>query len=117
MSVALLGTGLFDISHVDPESIRLEGIAPLFWSVEDVATPFEPYRGKEDAYTDCIENGADGYLDLELKFQTQNIVDMLGNVFDQEQRVLNLTGRLKDEFGGTAITGEDIVIILKKGKK
>ncbi len=117
LPVALLGTEFFDVSHVDPESIRLEGVAPLFSSIKDIATPFEPYRGKEDAYADCIENGADSYLDLKLKFQTQNIVDMLGVVSDGEQRVLTLTGHLKDEFGGTAITGEDIVIILKKGKK
>ncbi len=75
-----------------------------------------PCRGKEDAYTDCTESGSDGYLDLQLKFQTQNTVEMLGVVSDGEQRVLYLTGNLKEEFGGTAITGEDIIIIMKKGK-
>ena len=116
MPVSLLGTEFFDVSHVDPESIRLEGVAPVFWSINDVATPFKPYLDKTDAHTDCTESGSDGYLDLELKFQTQNIVEMLGVVSDGEQRVLKLTGNLKEEFGGTAITGEDIVIILKKGK-
>jgi hypothetical protein len=116
LPVSLLGTEFIDVSHIDPESIRLNGVAPSFWSFNDIATPFKPYRGKEDAYTDCTESGSDGYLDLQLKFQTQNIVEMLGVVSDGEQRVLNLTGNLKEEFGGTAITGEDIIIIMKKGK-
>lgn len=111
--VAILGTGSFDVTLVDPASVRLEGIAPLRWALQDVATPFEPFIGKEDAL-DCTEEGPDGYLDLTLKFKAQEVVDALGDVSDGDVLVLQLTGKLKDEFGGTPIVGEDVVWILEK---
>jgi hypothetical protein len=44
------------------------------------------------------------------------VVADLGEVNDGDVLVLQLTGNLKEEFGGTAIVGEDVVVILKKGK-
>ena len=81
-----------------------------------MATPFEPFTGKEDAY-DCNEYGPDGYLDLTLKFNSQEIVAALGDVSDGDMLVLQLIGNLKEEYGGTSIVGEDVVVILKKGKE
>ena len=115
LPVAILGTEEFDVTTVDPALVLLEGVAPLRWAMEDVATPFEPFTGKE-ACDDCTTEGADGYLDLTFKFDKQAIVDALGEVEDGECVVLHLTGNLKDESGGTAIVGEDVVRILKKGK-
>jgi len=43
-------------------------------------------------------------------------VAALGEAADGEVLILILTGNLKEEFGGTAIGGEDVVVILKKGK-
>lgn len=116
LPVAILGTEGFDVTQVDPSLIALEGVAPLRWAYEDVATPFEPFIGKEDAF-DCTEEGPDGYLDLTLKFDTQEVVAALGDVNDGDVLVLQLTGNLMEEFGGTPILGEDVVVILKKGKK
>jgi hypothetical protein len=82
----------------------------------DVATLFEPFIGKEDAF-DCTEEGWDGFLDLTLKFDTQEVVAALGDVSDGDVLVLQLTGNLQEDFGGTPIVGEDVVVILKKGKK
>jgi len=65
----------------------------------------------------CTDEGPDGFLDLTLKFNTQEIVAAIGEVEDGEVLILMLTGNLKEEFGGTAIAGEDVVVILKKGKK
>ncbi len=79
LPVAILGTGDFDVTQVDPVSVRLQGVSPLRWDTEDVATPFEPFTGKEDAY-DCNEYGPDGYADLTLKFDSQEIVVVLGDV-------------------------------------
>jgi hypothetical protein len=112
LPVAILGTEDFDVTEVDPSSVRLEGVAPLRWALEDVATPFEPFTGKEDAY-DCTEEGLDGYMDLTLKFDTQEIVEALGEVEDGDVLVLELTGNL---LGGEGFVGEDVVVILKKGK-
>jgi uncharacterized repeat protein (TIGR01451 family) len=121
LPVAILGTEDFDVSQVDPTTIVLyheEGkeVSPTRWAMEDVATPFEPFTGREDAL-DCTEEGADGYLDLTLKFDTQEIVEAIGEVEDGEVIVLTLTGNLHEEFGGTPIKGEDVVVILKRGKK
>ncbi|MFQ5907633.1 MAG: hypothetical protein ACE5JE_02215 [Thermoplasmata archaeon] len=112
LPVAILGTGDFDVSQIDPSTVELEGISPLRWSMEDVATPYEPYMGKEDAF-DCTTDGPDGFFDLTLKFSTQAIVGVLGEVFDGDVLVLGLHG---EHWDGTSFDGEDVVVILKKGK-
>jgi len=114
LPVAILGTSSFDVTKVDPASVRLEGVAPLRSGLEDVATPFTPFTGKKDCLRDCTTSGPDGFLDLTLKFDAQAVVAALGSVTDGECRVLKLTGKLKSAFGGTPITGEDVVIILAK---
>ncbi len=112
LPVAILGTEDFDVSQIDPTTVTLEGVAPLRWSTEDVATPFEPYLGKEEAY-DCTEDGPDGFDDLTLKFKTRQIVAALGEVSHGDVLVLKISGNLWD---GTAFEGEDVVVILKKVK-
>ncbi len=142
LPVAILGTADFDVNQIDPASVTLEGVSPLRWDYEDVSTPFEPYLGKEDCEQDCDTLDPDGILDLTLKFDTQQILDVLGNIesYDIEQEDLEafesgesdqlitttedalldgacltvtLTGTLTD---GTEIIGEDLVLILRKGK-
>lgn len=114
-SVAVLGTEDFDVTTIDTSTIRLtregcEGVvAPIRWSYEDVATPFE------GELCDCHEKGADGYNDLTLKFKTQELVSTL----ELEKVVgkilpLNLTGNLED---GTSFEGQDCIWVLEKGKK
>ena len=39
LTVAVLGTEDFDATTVDPASIRLQGVAPIRSSVEDLASP------------------------------------------------------------------------------
>ena len=112
LPVALLGTADFDVSEIDPVSVRLAGVAPLRSNIEDVATPFA-FPEKEDC-NDCTDLGEDGFDDLTLKFDTQEIVSALGAVKDGDCLLLELTGNLQD---GTPIVGEDVVLILKKGKK
>jgi hypothetical protein len=113
LPVAILGTKVFDVSQVDPASIFLEGVAPLRWSIGDVATPYEPIIGKMGAY-DCNTRGRDGYKDLTLKFNAQEVVAALGDIKDGDVLVLYLTGNLKQEFGGTPFYGEDVVLIIRK---
>jgi hypothetical protein len=110
LAVAILGTEGFDVTMVDPVTVTLEGVHPLRWDVEDVATPFEPFSGREDAY-DCTEAGPDGFSDLALKFSAQELVAALGDVSDGEVLVLRLSGNLKEEHSGAAFVGEDVVII------
>ncbi len=113
--VAVLGTEDLDVTQIDPVSVLLNGVAPLRWAYEDVATPFEPYVGKFDAF-DCTTEGPDGYMDLVFHFAAQEVVASLGDVSDGEVLVIPLTGNLMEEFDGTPIVGEDVIVILKKGK-
>lgn len=102
LPVAILGTEDFDVTQIDPATILLEGVAPLRWALEDVGTPGDQLAGP------------DGFTDLTLKFDAQEIVAALGDVNDGDVIVLHLTGNLKEEFSGTAIVGEDVVRIIKK---
>jgi hypothetical protein len=117
LPAAILGNENFHVSKVDPGTIRLEGVAPLRSSFEDVATPFVSVTGKWDCKEHCNELGPDGYTDLTLKFDTQELITALGEVEDGDCLVLNLTGNLLGDYGGSAFTAEDVVCILKKGKQ
>jgi hypothetical protein len=98
LPVAILGGELWDVTEVDPATVELEGVAPLRWALEDVAGP------------GC--SGPDGYLDLTLKFKTQEIVvAALGGVNDGDAMLLSLTGEL---FSGAPFGGFDEVWIIKK---
>ena len=107
LRAAILGTDNLDVNQINPDSLQLEGVAPFRWRLRDVATPFEPFIGKEEA-DDCTNEGRDGFLDLNLRFSHQAIVEALGEVENGEVRVLTLEGEL---FDGTPIVGEDVVVI------
>ena len=109
LSVAILGTDELDVTQTDPATVKLEGVSPLRWAYDDVATPGIDSDG-------CNTYGADGYTDLVLKFDAQEVIAALGVVNDGDVLMLMLTGNQLDEFGGTPIAGEDAVIIVKKGK-
>jgi hypothetical protein len=119
LPVAILGTEDLDVIQIAPETVKLTmeglegGVSPLRWSLEDVATP---YTDDEDGCYACTEEGADGYLDLTLKFKTQEVVTTLGlgEFDDGECVILKLTGNLKEEFEGTPFSGEDVVKIILK---
>jgi hypothetical protein len=108
LPVAILGTEFLDVSDVDVSTVSLACVvAPLRFDYEDVATPFE------GELCDCHELGPDGYMDLTLKFDTQMVVEALGDVEDGEILSLPLLGYLND---GTPIEGSDCIRIIKKGK-
>ena len=123
--MAVLGTEHFDVTQIDPTTIvlfvpvddngTLEFGPPLRSAYEDVATPFEPFVNKEDC-NDCTEEGADGYLDLTLKFEKQEVVETLTLTGEEDGAcvVLYLKGNLAEEYNGTPFVGEDVVRILKK---
>ncbi|MDH3669561.1 MAG: hypothetical protein OES46_00145 [Gammaproteobacteria bacterium] len=109
--VAVLGTADLDVTQIDIASLRLEGVAAIRSAIEDVATPFTPTNGLVDAL-DCNDFGPDGFDDLTLKFDSQELIQALGDVEDGEVRVLTLIGVLLD---GTPIEGHDVVVIKAKG--
>ena len=78
LPVAILGNAL-DVDEVDVSTILLEGVSPLRWDLKDVATPFEPYIGREDAM-DCTTSGPDGFMDLTLKFYSLFTGEFFGTI-------------------------------------
>ena len=119
LSVAILGLEDFDVMTVDPDTIRLnladmgladgDGVCPLRWAHEDVATPcLADYDG-------CHEVGPDGYLDLVLKFRTQDLVALdLSRHMDGEVVFLQINGKLKEVSTGSPIIGQDAIVIINK---
>ena len=115
LPVAICGTEDFDVTTIDPVTVQLTleglgvGVAPLRWSYEDVATPYEgePCTGHDLA--------GDGYLDLTLKFSHQKVKETLGlDAFeDRDIVILILTGNLMEEFNGSPIRGQDCIRIQK----
>ncbi|MHC4456321.1 MAG: hypothetical protein ACYS0I_04350 [Planctomycetota bacterium] len=109
LPVAILGSDVLDVSMIDVASIRLAGVAPIRSNYEDVAAPLIDGRVCE-----CTKEGPDGYTDLTLKFKTQEIVDVLGEVVNGDVLLLTLEGVLYD---GTPIEGEDCIRVKKPRPK
>ena len=83
-------------------------------AIKDVATPFELFTGKDDAF-DCTDEGRDGFLDLTLKFDRRDIVEAIEFALDHEVEhgqtlILTIEGELLDD---TPIVGEDVIVIRK----
>lgn len=115
LPVAVVGLQDFDVRQIDPTSVKLEGVPPLRWAYEDVATPYRPFLEKQGPMA-CTPAGRDGLLDLTLHFDHPAVAAALNPppAADREVRTLKLTGSLKAEFGAKPIAGEDVAIILMK---
>ncbi len=112
LPVAILGTKEFDVTRVDPDTIRLEGrVAPLRWALKDVARPNT--KTAKEACSNCTRSGPDGYVDLTMDFSIPEIVGALGEISKGACRNIILQGQLKKEHGGTLIRGNDYVKIGK----
>ena len=116
---AIAGTEEFDVTQVDPATLLLKyeeddaGVPPLRWAYEDAAIPYD-LAEEFDRYS-CLEYyEGDGFMDLTLKFATQEISLMLDGVEDGDVLLLHLTGNLKEEFGGAPIVGKDVIWIIEK---
>ena len=106
--VAICGTEDFDAMTIDPVTVKIhsedveEGVPPLRWSWEDSANwGLSEYEG------------GDGYLDLILHFDTQEVVWTL-TITEHPGETLSLIvrGNLFEEYAGAPIQGEDLVWIL-----
>ena len=100
--------------EIDPATILLgregiaEGVSPLRYNYEDVATPFEGEPG--EGHDLC----GDGLMDLAMKFQTQELVEMLALLDVAGETIpLTLSGSLMD---GTLFEGGDYVRVMFPGK-
>jgi hypothetical protein len=109
LPVAILGTADFDVTDIDVSSILLEGVPPLRWSYDDVASAYAD--SNTVPLCPCNEDSPDGYMDLTLKFDTQAIAAAIGDSLDSGDIIqLYLDGSLLED--GTPIEGTDCVVIV-----
>jgi hypothetical protein len=107
LPIAVLGSADLDVSDINAASVRLNGVPAIRYGYEDVGTAV--LNGEE---CECSRDGGDGYLDLTLKFETQEIVSTFGEVNDGDVLALSVSGVLVDE---TPIEGSDCIVI--RGKR
>lgn len=105
--IAVLGSEEFDVSLIDPATVQIEGVMPVNWQMEDVATP---YTGELEGKDDCHMLGADGYTDLVFHFDNQALAALLSGYSKGDVVVLTVQGLLTD---GRQFQGDDIIWIVK----
>jgi len=104
--VAILGSDLLDVSEIDVSTIQLEGVSPIKHDIEDVASPLlVPTELDENS---CTADGPDGFDDLTLKFDAQEVIAALGPVEKGDVISVELEGEL---LNGITFEGYDIIII------
>jgi hypothetical protein len=116
--VAICGTDTFDVTKINPKTLTLSLnnekniVKTPFWKYQDVATPWIGSDGDGHSF------GADGYLDLTLKFRVEQVLYVL-KLFKHPNETLKLivTGSLKNTEGCNSLIGHDYVQILNKSKK
>lgn len=111
LPVAILGGADFDVATVDPASLRLEGVAPVRWAYEDVATPV---GGRKDSCSSCTTAGRDGYPDLVLHFDRGAFAAALGSGEGAACLLVTLRGNLAAASGGGPIRGGDVLRVIRK---
>ncbi len=109
---AILGTDAFDVYTIDLGSLYLdlpEGmVPPVSYGYDDVTGPAGTAWECNDT-----EEGGDGYADLTLNFNTQELVDGLGEVNDGDELVIVIRGSVTD---GPDLEGDDCILVIKKEK-
>lgn len=109
---AILGGPDLAAAGIDPASIRLAGrVAPLRWSVEDLAAAPAARDGDE---CPCSLDGVDGVADLALKFDTQAVVAALdpASLVKGARVRISVTGVRLD---GTAFEASDCMLLVQDG--
>jgi hypothetical protein len=104
LEVAILGTGDSDVTEINPDTLLLEGIAPLDFELTDVETQLVPFSSQRCAQ----EERRDDFLDMVVQFDLQKILDTVGLASPAALRPLVLSGAL---FDGTLIEGMDAVVV------
>ena len=109
-AVAICGTQDFNVMVIDPPTVKIyingitEGVLPIRWSYEDVATP---YIGPDGG---GHELGGDSYMDIVFHFETQTVVNTL-KLYEHAGETIPLwiKGNLTN---GKAFWGRDYVWVI-----
>jgi hypothetical protein len=113
LPIAILGTQDFNVTIIDPSTVRLmrEGstgiIQPFRWNVSDMATAPLIDSGES---CNCYVAVADGYGDLILEFDIYELVQLLElQSLSGDNVVLNLTGTAQNN---STVEGSDCLNVL-----
>ena len=105
LPVVISGTNEFDVNDIEPASVSIVvngiEISAVRHCYKDVTAPAEPCVCPESS-------GPDGFIDIILHFETEALLEALGDLTGVEQLELQFTGRLLDL---TPIEGSDCVLI------
>ena len=119
LPVAILGDKDLKVSSIDPKSINLtrdggtDGVKPIRSSIADVASP-----STKTCSCGLISGREDRKPDLDLKFDSQEVVKKLGIKKNDGCVKVTITGVLKSsdpKVPGKAITGSDYLRVLDSG--
>jgi hypothetical protein len=96
LRASILGSADYDVTEIDVSSLLFEREAA-------------PLRSR-------LRKGAEGYIDLELKFSSEAVRNALGNLEPGRTYDVWITGKFKD---GTRLQGSDsfVVVPLARGKR
>jgi hypothetical protein len=112
VAIAGTGTGEFVAAEIDPATLSLEGVSPLAYSLDDIASPHEPFLDKGGC-NDCTKDRADGIEDFEMRFDIDEVRSAVGAIAEDTCAVLHLSGNFTDGF---PFVGEDVLLIRVVGK-
>lgn len=129
VEVVLLGSVDFDVNQIDLDTLRLNGCAPIKVEIEDETSP-EPFPcdcalsdddssdDEDSSDGDSDDDNGDSFEDVELKFETTEIiaklVSTLGELVDDEVITLTLAGTLLPEFNSLDVKAVDCILIKNK---
>jgi hypothetical protein len=107
LPVAILGGPGFDVSNIDPSTVKLNGVPRTGnTSISDVSMPFAQFQS---GCMDCNLGGQDMYNDLVVRFNSQAVAATLGSVSFNDCVPVTITGNFYD---GTPFEGVDILRIV-----
>lgn len=107
--VSIIGSIDLNVKDIVPSTIRMNGVVPEKTSISDIGGFYD-----KESFCDCDPKELDGIMDLDIKFNTQEIVPTLGEVSDGNKATVSITFETTD---GKKWTGNDCILIIKKGKK
>ena len=116
LPVAILGTADFDVTTIDVTTITLShngsngSVSPIRYALEDVATPFDPVDDEC-----CHDLDGDGFMDLTLKFDTQELIGAL-DLNECAGETISLTITANIDGSDDWFEASDCLRILEKNK-
>jgi hypothetical protein len=111
--VTVSGGAGFDVATIDPASLRIFGVAPGRSSIVSLSARETALLAKSP-FAPCVPVNGAAWRGLVLTFSASDVADAIAAQLghfprNDETALLLLSGRLKAQFGGTPVAGEDIV--------